>query len=86
MKAVTYEKLLADIMPLDLSTLTRLEADLTRLVQQRRAEKSGERRSMMELAALAAESLRGLESERYWAEREKELTESRNSWTNRENC
>jgi hypothetical protein len=80
-----YDKLLAEIMPLDISTLTRLEADLTRLLHQRQAEKSGERRSIMKLAALAAESLRGLEPAGYWAEREKDLAESRASWAEREN-
>jgi hypothetical protein len=85
MKLLEYEKLIAAIMPLELSALTRLEADLARLVQQRRAEKSGEHRSIMELAALAGESLHGLEPENYWAGREKDLEQSRASWADREN-
>ncbi|MDR1922634.1 MAG: hypothetical protein LBS31_12970 [Candidatus Adiutrix sp.] len=85
MKIIEYEKLLAELAPLDISTLTRLEADLARLVQRRQAEKSGQRRSIMELAALAGESLRDLEPEKYWSEREKNLAESRASWADREN-
>ncbi|MDR1044686.1 MAG: hypothetical protein LBP33_06150 [Candidatus Adiutrix sp.] len=84
MKAIEYEKLLAEIRPLDLSTLTRLEGDLARLVRQRQVEKSGRRRPIMELAALAGESLDGLEPERYWVDRENDLEGSRASWAERE--
>ena len=84
MKTMEYEELLAQITPLDLSTLTRLEADVACLVSQRQAEKSGTRRSIAELAALAEESLAGLDREAYWREREKEMEESRASWAERE--
>ena len=84
MKNMAYEELLAQIVPLDLTTLTRLEADLTRIVNQRQAEKAGRRCSLMELTAQAGESLKGLDQADYWAELEKELAESRNSWADEE--
>lgn len=84
MKAIEYEKLLAAIAPLDLSTLARLEADLARLVRQRQSEKSAQRRPIMELAALAGESLKGLDHASYWLEREEELEGSRASWAEQE--
>ena len=85
MKNLAYEELLAQIVPLDLATLTRLESDLTRIVSQRQAEKAGRRRSLIELTDQAGESLRDLDQAGYWAEREKELAESRNSWTDDKN-
>jgi hypothetical protein len=85
MKIIEYEKLLAEIALLDFSALSKLEADLARLVQRRQAEKSGKRRSIMELATMAGESLHDLEQESYWSEREKNLAESRASWVDREN-
>ena len=84
MKAIEYEKLLAEITPLDFYTLIRLEADLARLLKQRQAEKSGRHRSIMELAALAGASLEGLEPESYWADREKDLEGARASWAERD--
>lgn len=80
MKPLDYEKLLAQITPLDLSDLTRLEADLTKIVNRRQAENTGPRRSLTELAAQAEKSLKGLDQDKYWAEREEELTRSRDSW------
>ncbi|MDR1040288.1 MAG: hypothetical protein LBR80_09020 [Deltaproteobacteria bacterium] len=80
-----YEKLLAEIAPLDLVTLTRLEADLARLRQERQAEKFARRRPIMEFTSLAIESLGELNPESYWDDREKELGESRTSWADREN-
>lgn len=84
MKNLEYEELLARIIPLDLATLTRLEADLTRIVTQRQIERSSRKHSLMELAAQAAESLKDLDQADYWAEREKELADSRNSWADKE--
>lgn len=83
MEAVEYEELLAQIKPLDLSTLTRLEVDVNRLLQERQAENGGGK-TIAELAAQAREFLRGKDREKYWAERERELKESRDSWTERE--
>lgn len=85
MNTVEYKKLLAEIAPLDLSTLTRLEADLVRLLQQRQSEKPGKRRSIMDLADQARESLGQVEPENYWTEREKDLEDSRASWATWDN-
>lgn len=85
MNAIEYEKLMAEIIvPLDISTLTKLEADVARLLQHRQAGNPATRRPMMELVAMAREDLHGLDMEKYWAERERELEESRNSWAERE--
>jgi hypothetical protein len=85
MRVTEYEKLLAKIVPLDLATLARLAADLSQLVKQRQVEKSKERRPIMELAAMAGESLRGLEPNSYWVDRENDLAASRTSWAELEN-
>lgn len=85
MKTIEYQELLAQIAPLDTDTLTRLEADLTRLLKQRQAKKTGERRSINDLAVLAGKNLEGRDEAAYWAEREKELEDSRDSWAEREN-
>jgi hypothetical protein len=80
MKTVEYQELLKQISPLDTATLTRLEADLARLLRQRQAQKTGESCSINDLVALAGRSLEGLDETAYWAEREKELEDSRDSW------
>lgn len=84
MKTMEYEELLSYIMPLDLSTLTRLESDLPKLIQEKRGEASGDRRSILGLGEKAWESLREIDPETHWAEREKELEDSRSSWDARE--
>lgn len=84
MKTVEYQELLAQIAPLDTSTLTRLETDLARLLKQRQAGKSAERRPLKELLALAQKNLEGRDESTYWAEREKDIEDSRTSWVERE--
>ncbi|MDR2945437.1 MAG: hypothetical protein LBV79_01635 [Candidatus Adiutrix sp.] len=85
MNLTDYEKLMAEIItPLDFPTLTRLKTDVAQLWQERQTQEPDQPNPLMELAAVAWESLKDVNAETYWAEREKELAESRASWAEKE--
>lgn len=76
-----YVDLLARIEPLDLPTLTHLEADIAILVQKRQFDEGATpKRGLDELLAKAHESLSKLDPKEYWEDRERELSESKASW------
>jgi hypothetical protein len=84
-----YEQVLAQVLRLDKSDQMNLIADLTARIGQGSEPVFGGRQprspKMADILAKAHESLAGLDQDRYWAEREQELTVSRASWAATEN-
>ena len=81
-----YEQILARALRLDKSAQMNLIADLTASHGRSPEPLVDKQPKLSDILAKAHESLSGLDQDQYWAERERELAESRASWEAWEEC